>query len=115
MLVRKLRDIPEEKSSGGIFTGEVTIQKVFGKETSSTNLNVSIVSFPPKIKNKWHTHNYDQCLWILSGKGKVASKEAEYEAETGMVFFIPSGESHWHGSDGYVQLTHISIIGGIAP
>ena len=114
MQARKLSKVASEPTSGGIFTGEVTIQRVFGKETGAADLNVSLVSFPAGVRNTWHTHKHDQCLWILAGKGKVASKEKEYAAEPGMVFFIPAGESHWHGSVGE-DFSHISIVGGTGP
>ena len=114
MQVRKLGEVEATPISGGIFTGEVTIKRVYGKETGARNLNISLVSFPPGVKNMWHTHEADQCLWILSGSGKVASREQEYDAEMGMAFFIPARESHWHGSVGEA-FSHISIIGGITP
>lgn len=114
MMIRKLGEVKAEPTSGGIFTGEVTIKKVYGKETGATNLNVSLVSFPAGVRNTWHSHKQDQCLWIIGGRGKVASREKEYVAEPGMAFFIPSGESHWHGSVGE-DFSHISIIGGTAP
>ena len=114
MKVRKLGEVKAEPTSGGIFTGEVTIKRVFGRETGATSLNVSLVSFPAGVRNTWHTHEHDQCLWILSGKGKVASRDREYAAEPGMAFFISAGESHWHGSVGE-NFSHISIIGGTSP
>ncbi len=114
MQVRKLGEVAAEPTSGGIFTGEVTIKRVFGRETGATSLNVSLVSFPAGVRNTWHTHANAQCLWILSGRGRVASREREHHAEPGMAFFIPAGESHWHGSVGE-DFAHISIIGGTAP
>jgi quercetin dioxygenase-like cupin family protein len=114
MQVRKLSEVVADPTSGGIFTGEVTIKRVFGRETGAKSLNVSLVTFPAGVRNTWHVHEHDQCLWILSGNGKVASREKVYEAEPGMVFFIPAGESHWHGSVGE-DFSHISIIGGTAP
>jgi quercetin dioxygenase-like cupin family protein len=114
MIVTKLDKVKDEPTSGGIFTGEVSIKRVYGKETGATSLNVSLVSFPAGVRNTWHTHGHDQCLWIMSGKGKVSSREKEYAAEPGMTFFIPAGESHWHGSVGE-DFTHISIIGGTTP
>ena len=114
MQVRKLSKVMSEPTSGGIFTGEVTIKRIFGRETGATTLNVSLVSFPAGVRNIWHAHAYDQCLWILTGRGKVETKEKEYVAEPGMAFFIPAGESHWHGSVGE-DFSHISMIGGISP
>jgi quercetin dioxygenase-like cupin family protein len=77
-------------------------------------LSVTFVYFPPGVRNVWHTHGYEQCLWILSGKGIVASEEKEYIAEEGMAFFIPPNEKHWHGALEETHFSHISIIGGVA-
>ena len=62
MQVRKLSEVTVEPTSGGIFTGEVTIQRVYGRETGVTSLNVSLVSFPAGVRNTWHIHEHDQCL-----------------------------------------------------
>ena len=84
MQVRRIDKVKDEPTSGGIFTGEVSIRRIFGKETGANDLNISLVSFPAGVRNTWHSHEQDQCLWILSGKGKVASREKEYSAEPGM-------------------------------
>jgi quercetin dioxygenase-like cupin family protein len=115
MQVRRLSEVPDEPTSGGIFTGEVSIKRVYGRETGADHLNVSLVFFPAGVRNTWHVHASDQCLWIMSGKGKVADRSNEYEAEPGMAFFIPAGESHWHGAIEGSSFSHISIIGGTAP
>ncbi len=114
MRVKNLREVEAVPTSGGIFTGEVTIKRVFGAETEAKDLAISLVHFPSGIRNTWHVHKHDQCLWITEGKGKVATKEMEVDASPGMAFLIPAGESHWHGSVGE-DFTHISIIGGLSP
>ena len=98
--------------SGGIFTGEVKLQQVVHKAMGANSLSVTIVHFPLGVRNVFHTHDYEQCLWILSGRGTVASEEEEYIAEEGMAFFIPPGEKHWHGALDDTHFSHISIIGG---
>jgi len=108
-----LDEMKADKVSGGIFTGEVEIKRVVGEATGSRDLNIAIVSFPAGVRNTWHSHDQDQCLWVLSGRGVVASEEEELEAEPGTAFFIPAGESHWHGAARDSPFSHISIIGGI--
>lgn len=114
MRVRKLSEVEAAPTSGGIFTGEVKIKRVFGAETGAKDLVISLVHFPAGIRNTWHAHGHDQCLWIIEGRGKVATREMEVDAEPGMAFLIPAGESHWHGSVGQ-DFTHISIVGGLSP
>jgi len=112
MRILRFNEVKVESLSGGIFTGEVKIQRLVNRAIGSKDLNISYVFFPPGVRNTWHTHNYDQCLWILGGKGIVASEKEEFEAEPGMAFFIPAGEKHWHGSVDENHFSHISIIGG---
>jgi quercetin dioxygenase-like cupin family protein len=109
-----LDDQKIDSVSGGIFTGEVNLQRVIHRDLGAKGLSITLVHFPPGVRNVFHTHDYEQCLWILSGKGIVASEDEEYIAEEGMAFFIPPGEKHWHGAvEGY-SFSHISIIGGRA-
>ena len=112
MKTLKFKDVKVDSVSGGIFTGEVKIQRIVNKKIGSKDLRISYVFFPPGIKNTWHTHNNDQCLWILDGKGVVASEKEEVAAESGIAFFIPAGEKHWHGAIEDSHFSHISIIGG---
>jgi len=113
MKILRFEEIEVEARSGGIFTGEVKIQRIVNKEIGSKDLNIAYVFFPTGVRNTWHTHDYDQCLWILEGKGIVASEEEEFEAKPGMAFFIPAGEKHWHGASNESHFSHISIIGGV--
>ena len=104
-------DIEVVERSGGIFTGTVHVQGILNGTTASKDLSVAIVSFPAGVKNVFHTHDTDQLLWILSGKGIVASEQEEVLATPGMAFFIPAGESHWHGATDDSPFSHISIRG----
>lgn len=113
MKVLRFNGIQVESRSGGIFTGEVKIKRIVNKEIGSKDLNIAYVYFPTGVRNTWHAHDYDQCLWILEGKGIVASEKSEFEAEPGMAFFIPAGEKHWHGASNESHFSHISIIGGL--
>ncbi len=104
-------DITVVERSGGIFTGTVHVQGILNGTTPSKDLSVAIVSFPAGVKNEFHTHDTDQLLWVLSGKGIVASEQEEVIATPGMAFFIPQGESHWHGATDDSPFSHISIRG----
>jgi quercetin dioxygenase-like cupin family protein len=112
MKILRFHEIEVESLSGGIFTGEAKIQRLVNKEIDSKDLDIAYVFFPPAVRNTWHAHDHDQCLWILGGKGIVASEKEEFKAEPGMAFFIQAGEKHWHGSVDENHFSHISIIGG---
>jgi quercetin dioxygenase-like cupin family protein len=109
----KLEEAKVEKTEGGIFTGAVGMQRITGADAliDSKDLSVAIVSFPKGIRNTFHTHDRDQLLWILRGKGIVATENEEVSATPGMAFFIPAGERHWHGATKESDFSHISVIG----
>jgi len=110
MKIMRIADIPEVPRSGGIFTGTVGIKTLVGEEVGAKDLSVSIVSFPKGVRNTFHTHTYDQCLYILSGKGIIADEREEVTVTEGMVAFIPAGERHWHGATKDSAFSHISIV-----
>lgn len=110
MKIIKISDVPNIPRSGGIFTGTVNVRSLVGKEVGSKDLTISIVSFPKGIRNTFHTHNYDQALYVLSGKGIIADEKQETVVTEGMLGFIPAGEKHWHGATDDCDFTHISIL-----
>jgi quercetin dioxygenase-like cupin family protein len=110
MRIIKVEDVPEVPRSGGIFTGTVILKSLVGPETGSNDLSISIVRFPKGIRNVFHTHTYDQALYVLSGKGIVADEKQEVALTEGMVAFIPAGEKHWHGATENSEFSHISIL-----
>ncbi len=110
MKVIRIDEVAAERHTGGLFLGTAELKTLVGESTGARDLNVSIVAFPPGVKNKPHVHMYDQALYILSGKGVVANEKEEIIAEPGMVFFIPGGEKHWHGATKENSFSHISIM-----
>jgi quercetin dioxygenase-like cupin family protein len=110
MKIMRIADIPEVPRSGGIFTNTVYTKALVGPEMGAKDLTVSIVSFPKGVRNTFHTHTYDQCLWVLSGKGIIADEKEEVVVTEGMVAFIPASERHWHGATKDSAFSHISIV-----
>lgn len=94
-----------------IDSGEVVIDRVT-ERTETEGLSVSFVSFPPGVRRPWSSHNQDQYVWTLSGRGVLASKEGEHKLEPRMMVFIPAGLRHQHGAAEGVGFIQLSIIGG---
>ena len=110
MKVIKIDEVPEQEMAGGIFTGTVKIKNLVSEAIGSKDLSISIVHFPKGVRNVFHNHAHDQVLYILEGKGIVATEKEKVIAVPGMVFFIPSGENHWHGATDDSYFIHISIL-----
>jgi quercetin dioxygenase-like cupin family protein len=68
-----------------------------------------LVTFPPGSKLHFHTHTYEQILYITEGKGIVGTKSEEYTVTPGTIVYIPPGEVHWHGATKDSSFSHICI------
>ncbi len=111
MRIVRIEDASTETRTGGIFLGAVEMKALIGEATGALDLKLDVITFPPGVRNRLHSHSCDQALYILSGKGIVATEKEEVAAEPGMVFFIPRGEKHWHGAAKEDTFSHISILG----
>jgi len=75
----------------------------------SREYDVNIVNFGKGVRNKFHTHDYEQILIVTAGKGIVATDKEECIITTGDVVLIPAGEKHWHGATADSEFSHIYI------
>ncbi len=110
MRIVNIDETHAEKRSGGIFLGTVLVKPLLNESHGCKDLKLDIVEFPPSVRNKLHSHEYDQALYILEGEGVVATEKEEKIVRPGMLAFIPAGEKHWHGATDRGSFTHISIL-----
>lgn len=71
--------------------------------------SVLLVTFGPGAKLNFHTHTYEQILYVTEGKGIVATKQKEHTVTPGDVIYIAPGEVHWHGATKDASFSHIAI------
>jgi quercetin dioxygenase-like cupin family protein len=107
MKIAKMNEVPKESFLIPLFTGpDVTRQSLV---SDSKDLMVSIVNFGKGVRNKFHTHDGDQVLIIIAGKGIVATEEEKKAVTVGEIVFIPAGEKHWHGATKDSEFSHIVV------
>ena len=102
----KLEKVPQ---TNPLFTGPVTMQTVIGNNLSKRFL-ISQVNFSRGIRNKFHTHTFEQALIVTEGTGIVATENQEITVVPGDVIFIPAGEKHWHGAAKGSTFSHLYIM-----
>ena len=68
-----------------------------------------LVTFKPGARLNFHTHTYEQILYVTEGKGIVATRSKEYVVTPGAMVYIPPGEDHWHGATKDSLFAHICI------
>ncbi|MGJ0184410.1 (R)-mandelonitrile lyase [Corynebacterium glyciniphilum] len=91
------------------FTGDTTVDELFG-ENDSSRASAGSVSFEPGARTAWHTHPAGQQLIITEGTGWVQEEGQERitVSEGDVVWFAP-GVRHWHGATATDPMTHIAI------
>ena len=110
MKIVKLNKIPKMPFIDPLFTGsDVTKQMLV---SDSKDLNLYIVNFGKGTRNRFHTHNGDQVLIIIAGKGIVANEKENRIVTPGDIVVFPAGEKHWHGATEDSEFSHIVITKG---
>ena len=109
MKVVKTGDIEaQDESANRIFKGKVSMQRIIGEEED--DFRVIVVNFSPGAVNVFHTHTFDQVLYVTEGTGIVATESEEVTVTPGTIIFIPAGENHWHGATKNSAFSHIAIM-----
>ena len=89
-------------------SGPVSRKALIGTEDTG-GYGILLVTFGPGARLNFHTHTYEQILYVTEGKGIVATREEEKVVTPGAVIFIAPGEVHWHGATDDSSFTHLAI------
>ena len=108
-VIRKGQNEPEDRTDAPIFYGGKVEGEAIVGGGMSEYYSFNKVSFFNGAKNKFHTHTSDQILFVLSGKGYVATDDERIEVGEGDTALIPAGERHWHGAVDGEDFSHISL------
>jgi quercetin dioxygenase-like cupin family protein len=68
-----------------------------------------LVTFKPGARLQFHTHTYEQILYVTEGKGIVATRDKEWTVTPGTIVYIQPGEVHWHGATKDSSFAHICL------
>jgi len=110
MKIVKVNKVPKIPFIDPLFTGtDVTKQKLV---SDSRDLSLYIVNFGKGTRNRFHTHNGDQVLIIIAGKGIVATEKEKRIVTAGDIVIFGAGEKHWHGAAEDTEFSHIVITKG---
>ena len=107
MKVVHMNQVEKEPFHLPLFTGSDVTRQVLVPESKEYDVNV--VNFGRGVRNKFHSHDYEQILIVTSGKGIIATEKEETVITKGDVVFIPADEIHWHGAAPDSEFSHIYI------
>ena len=97
-----------QPATGAIFRGTVSAHRMVG-EQQSQQVTAALIGFAAGGRNIFHTHTFDQVLYITEGEGIVATEQEEIVVRAGDLVLIPAGEKHWHGATPTTAMTHLAI------
>ncbi|MEM2960235.1 MAG: cupin domain-containing protein [Candidatus Bathyarchaeia archaeon] len=103
------KKVKVEKMSGGIFIGTAEVMPLIDESVGS-EFRAGVVTFPPGTRNKFHAHDNEQILYVISGRGIVATEEEERVVTVGDIILIPAGENHWHGATEDSAFSHLYVM-----
>jgi quercetin dioxygenase-like cupin family protein len=112
MIVAKCDEVEAEESKDEIVAQGPVQRKIVIDDKMSEGFGVVWVSFAPGAKLNYHTHPFEQILYVTEGKGIVATRTEERIVTPGSVVFIPPGEDHWHGATEDTPFVHIALYRG---
>jgi quercetin dioxygenase-like cupin family protein len=93
------------------FTGDVTVQPLFGGEDTAPYTG-AYVTFQPGARSAWHTHPAGQRLVVTEGVGRTQQEGGPVEEfRAGDVIWCPPGVRHWHGAAPASSMTHLALTG----
>lgn len=92
------------------FTGEAKVMGRHDLAGDDAIKGVSVVSFGPGGRTKWHTHPYGQLIVVTEGTGWVqAQGEDTVEVSAGEFVWSAPGVTHWHGGTETTGMTALAI------
>ena len=100
---------PATAGPAATFTGDVTVQPLFGTNDVRT-FGAGEVTFTPCARSAWHTHPAGQTLIVTSGTGWIQEwGQPRQQMNPGDVIWTPPGVKHWHGATETDSVTHIAL------
>jgi quercetin dioxygenase-like cupin family protein len=109
MIVINHNDVEAVETSDEIVAKGPVHRKTLIDAGDTGGFGALLVTFGPGARLNFHTHTYEQILYVTEGKGIVATKEKEVIITPGSTVFIPPGEVHWHGATEDSSMSHIAI------
>jgi len=109
MIVVNSSDVDAVQTQDEIVSKGPVYRKVLIDTEDTGGHGILLVTFSPGARLNFHTHTYEQILYVTDGKGIVATKETEKIVTPGTVIYIAPGETHWHGATEDSSFSHIAI------
>ncbi len=92
----------------GKYDGFSTNLLIGESNSDSKEISIQITDVDPGSMQFIHSHEEDQCYYIISGSGKMFINEQTQEVKKGDAVFIPSNSTHGIENIGKGVLTYLT-------
>ena len=91
------------------FTGTVVQETILEAQTEG-GMRVFRFSYEPEAWSRWHTHDGEQALYVLSGSGAIIGTDGQViPMGAGDAVYVEPGMRHWHGAARDQFLVHLAF------
>jgi quercetin dioxygenase-like cupin family protein len=92
------------------FTGGVWETRIL-EAVRQDGLRAQRFSYEPGARSGWHTHDGEQALHVIAGRGVITrwGETRGTEIGPGDWVHVEPGEKHWHGATADATLVHIAV------
>jgi mannose-6-phosphate isomerase-like protein (cupin superfamily) len=70
-----------------------------GRGRGVSNLQLLLLRIRPGAATRLHRHSYDECYFVVRGKGHILTGESEWAVGTGEAIIVPPHAPHKISSD----------------
>lgn len=92
----------------GVYEGFSTNLLLGESNTGSREISIQITDVEPEGMQFIHSHEEEQCYYIISGSGLIFINDEEQRVGPGDAIFIPSGSEHGIKNVGSEVLTYLT-------
>lgn len=91
------------------FTGKVRVEACFSTDEPA-RAKGNYVTFEPRARTNWHSHELGQTIIIVHGSGRVQREGGSVKVvNVGDVVFFEPDEKHWHGGGLESAMMHLTV------
>ena len=109
MIVINSNDVEAVRTQDEIVGKGSVYRKALIDAQDTGGFGILLVTFSPGARLNFHTHTFEQILYVTEGKGIVATEDTEKTVTPDTVIYIAPGEVHWHGATEDSSFSHIAI------
>jgi quercetin dioxygenase-like cupin family protein len=107
-------DVTAAQADPAMFTDGVWRSEILPSLTGGDQepgLQAHRFTYQPKARSAWHTHDGEQALYVLAGRGLVQrwGDTAATPIGPGDWVHVQPGEKHWHGAAPDDTLVHLAV------